>query len=102
MQNFCVLVHIPIQLEYKGGYFMFVVNGKNSIIRFIAGFFVLSSVILSQVFHPYWLFFTGFVGFMLMFSSLTGFCPMEIILKSLGVKEKVVCDIENKTGKKIK
>lgn len=74
---------------------MFVVNGKYSIIRFMAGFFVLSSVILSQVHHPYWLFFTGFVGFMLMFSSLTGFCPMEIILKALGVKEKAICDIKN-------
>lgn len=75
---------------------MFVVNGKNSIIRLMAGFFVLTSVILSQVHHPYWLYFTGFVGFMLMFSSLTGFCPMEIMLKSLGVKEKAVCDLKNK------
>jgi len=73
---------------------MFVVNGKNSIIRLFAGFFVLSSVILSQVHHPNWLYFTGFVGFMLMFSSLTGFCPMEIILKSLGVKEKAICEFK--------
>ncbi len=73
---------------------MFIVKGKNSLIRLIAGFFVLGSVILSQIHHPYWLFFTGFVGFMLMFSSLTGFCPMEIILRAIGVKEKAVCDIE--------
>lgn len=73
---------------------MFVVNDKNSIIRLIAGFFVFSSVILSQIHHPYWLFFTGFVGFMLMFSSLTGICPMELILKAIGVKEKTICEIE--------
>ncbi len=73
---------------------MFIVNGKNSLIRLIAGFFVLGSVILSQVHHPYWLFFTGFVGCMLMISSLTGFCPMEIILRALGVKERATCELE--------
>lgn len=79
---------------------MFVVNGKHSLVRLIAGFFVLGSVIMSQLHHPYWLFFTGLVGFMLMFSSLTGFCPLELILKAMGVKEKAVCDIELKHTKK--
>lgn len=71
---------------------MYVVNGKNSMIRLIAGFFVLISVLLSHFHHPYWLFFTGFVGVMLIVSSLTGFCPMELILKAIGVKEKAVCE----------
>lgn len=71
---------------------MCVINGKNSIVQLIAGFFILSSVMLSQLHHPNWLLFTGFIGFMLMLSSLTGFCPMAIFLKSLGVKEKVVCE----------
>lgn len=73
---------------------MFVVSGKNSMVRLIAGFLILASVILSQVHHPYWIYFTGFIGFMLIFSSITGFCPMEIILKALGVKEKAVCDMK--------
>ncbi len=70
---------------------MYVVNGKGSLIRFIAGFFVLGSVLLSHFINPYWLFFTGFVGAMLMISALTGFCPMELILKALGAEQRKVC-----------
>ena len=67
---------------------MFLVNGKGSIIRLVAGFFVLASVLLSHYVSGYWLIFTGFVGFMLMISALTGFCPMELILKAFGMKER--------------
>lgn len=68
---------------------MFITKGKGSAIRLIAGFFVVASVLLSVYVSQYWLIFTGLVGVMLILSSLTGFCPMEIILRSLGVKEKV-------------
>jgi hypothetical protein len=71
---------------------MYIVNGKGSLIRLIAGFFVLSSVLLAVYVNKYWLIFTGLVGVMLMTSSLTGFCPMEIILRSMKVKEKVCND----------
>src|SRR6266542_1219191 len=41
----------------------------------------------SPVFHSQsWLWFTGFVGFMLTQSAITGFCPMGIVLRALGVK----------------
>lgn len=70
---------------------MFVVNGKGSIIRLIAGFFIVASVLLSHFASPYWLIFTGFVGCMLMVSALTGFCPMELILKAFGAKEHKIC-----------
>lgn len=69
---------------------MFVVNGKGSFIRLIAGFFVVASVLLSHFVSPYWLIFTGLVGCMLMISALTGFCPMELILKAIGVKERKI------------
>ena len=69
---------------------MYVVNGKGSWIRLIAGFFVLGSVLLSYLASPYWLILTGLVGLMLMISSLTGFCPMEIILKALGVEQRSI------------
>lgn len=69
---------------------MYVVNGRGSLIRLIAGLFVLGSVLLGVFINKYWLVFTGFVGCMLMISSLTGFCPMEIILKAIGVEERVV------------
>jgi hypothetical protein len=52
----------------------------------VAGSFILLSVALSQFHSPYWLFFTAFVGVNLLQSSVTGFCPMVLILKKFGVK----------------
>ena len=52
----------------------------------IAGVFVVLSVVLAQVFSPYWLLFTAFVGLNLTQSAFTGFCPLATILKKFGVK----------------
>jgi hypothetical protein len=52
----------------------------------VAGSFILLSVILSQIHSPYWLYFTAFVGANLLQSSITGFCPMAVILKKVGVR----------------
>ena len=52
----------------------------------VAGSFILISVALSQIHSPYWLFFTAFVGANLLQSSITGFCPMVVILKKIGVR----------------
>jgi hypothetical protein len=49
-----------------------------------AGFAILLSLILSHYHHPYWLFFTAFVGLNLFQSAFTGFCPLAIILKKMG------------------
>ncbi len=70
---------------------MYVINGKGSLIRLIAGFFVLGSVMLGKFVDPNWLYFTSLVGLMLMISSSTGFCPMEMILKLLGLPQKKAC-----------
>ena len=51
-----------------------------------AGSFILISLVLSQLHHPYWLFFTTFVGANLLQSAFTGFCPLAKILKALGAK----------------
>lgn len=51
-----------------------------------AGFMVLLSVGLSQLFSPYWLWLTAFVGINLMQASFTRFCPAAIAFKWLGVK----------------
>ncbi len=53
------------------------------VMRFIIGLFVLISAILGYLYHQYWLFFTMFVGLNLIQFSLTGFCPLEKILKYL-------------------
>ncbi len=55
------------------------------IIRRFAGIFVLASLLLAHYHSPYWLWVTAFVGFNLLQSSFTKFCPLEIILKKLGV-----------------
>jgi len=52
----------------------------------VAGLFILISVGLSQYHAVEWLWFTAFVGVNLLQSAFTGFCPMAIILKKLGVK----------------
>jgi len=55
------------------------------VIRRVAGVFILLSVALGVWVHPGWLGFTAFVGFNLLQSSLTGFCPLERILARFGV-----------------
>ena len=67
---------------------MYLINGKGSLIRFIAGIFVLGSASLGYFAQGYYLFFTMLVGTMLILSATTGFCPMEIILKLFKVKNK--------------
>ena len=48
------------------------------IIRRFAGIFVLASLVLAHYHSPYWLWVTAFVGFNLLQSSFTKFCPLEI------------------------
>ena len=52
----------------------------------IAGSFILLSVLLSVFHSPYWLFFTAFVGANLLQASFTGFCPIAVLFKKVGVK----------------
>jgi len=61
------------------------------IIRIMAGSFILLSLALgiegSPVFISQWfLAFTAFVGFNLLQSGFTGFCPPEILLSKMGIK----------------
>jgi len=55
------------------------------LIRRFAGAFVLVSLLLAQVHSRYWLWFTAFVGFNLLQSSFTNFCPLEMMLRKAGV-----------------
>jgi hypothetical protein len=64
------------------------------IVMAFAGFMIMLTVALgvpaSPIFHhEYWLFFTAFVGFNLLQSSFTGFCPLALILKKMGKKPGV-------------
>jgi hypothetical protein len=61
------------------------------LVRVFAGCFIVISLLLgvpaSPLFHSqYWLFFTAFVGLNLAQSGFTRWCPLEIILRKLGMK----------------
>ena len=57
----------------------------NSIIRALAGSFVILSLVLAHFVSEYWLFFTLFVGLNLFQSAFTKWCLAEEILKKFGV-----------------
>jgi hypothetical protein len=65
----------------------------NRIVRIVAGFFIMLSLALAQIFGQInlgelsWLWFTAFVGVNLFQSGFTQFCPLDSILKKAGVKE---------------
>lgn len=58
---------------------------KERIVRAVAGLFMLLSVALAYFVSPYWLILALFVGFNLLQSSFTQFCPLEKILDSMGI-----------------
>lgn len=58
----------------------------DTMLRGIAGFFVIVSALLAHYHSSYWLLFTGFVGVNLLQSAFTHWCPMMTLLRKLGVK----------------
>jgi hypothetical protein len=65
----------------------------NQFVRIIAGFFIMTSLALAHfsgqvdMSRLSWLWFTAFVGANLFQSGFTKFCPLDMILKKLGVAE---------------
>ncbi len=57
-------------------------------ILLIVGLVVLSSVLLAVYHSPTWLWLTGIMGLHLVQASITGFCPVVIALKKMGVPER--------------
>jgi len=58
-----------------------------SLLRLIAGALVAASVLLGMYVHPYFLWFTVFVGLNLFQSAFTSWCPMMTILRRLGIRD---------------
>ena len=56
------------------------------IVMAFAGAMVLVSLLLALVHSTYWLFLTAFVGGNLFQAAFTGFCPLAIILKKIGLR----------------
>ena len=69
----------------------------NQFVRIIAGFFIMLSLALAHFNGQVnmgtlsWLWFTAFVGFNLFQSGFTTFCPLDTILKKMGVAETSPC-----------
>jgi hypothetical protein len=64
-------------------------DGDMSIDRIVmafAGSMILVSLALSQLHSPDWLWLAAFVGANLLQAAFTGFCPLAIVLKKLGVR----------------
>lgn len=61
----------------------------DSMLRLIAGFFVMLSVLLGIYVNANFLWFTLFVGANLFQSSFSGWCPMMTFLRKLGVPQEV-------------
>jgi hypothetical protein len=72
----------------------------NQIVRIVAGFFIMTSLVLAHVMGQVdmsklsWLWFTAFVGANLFQSGFTKFCPLDSILKKLGSRSPLTTKVE--------
>ena len=57
------------------------------ILRGMAGFFILLSLVLAYYVSPGWLWFTAFVALNLFQSAFTNWCPAMWVLKKCGVSQ---------------
>ena len=67
------------------------------IIRSFAGTVILISLALGYTHSPYWYLLTAFAGLNLFQSGLTGFCPPELVLRKLGVKQAATARSQSRT-----
>lgn len=51
-----------------------------------AGTMILVSVLLTLLVSPYFIWFTAFIGANLLQSTVTGFCPVARMFRTLGLK----------------
>jgi hypothetical protein len=56
------------------------------VVMAFAGAMILISLLLSWMYSHYWLLLTAFVGANLFQAAFTGFCPLAILLKKIGMK----------------
>lgn len=72
--SICVYAHISPAQTMK----------TDSLVRLLAGVFVLLGTVLAWRVSPWWLLLPGFVGANLIQSVFTGFCPPTLVLTKLG------------------
>ncbi len=54
----------------------------------IGGLFVAGTTVLGLLVHPYWHYATLFVGVMFVNFALSGYCPLALILRAVGIKKR--------------
>jgi rhodanese-related sulfurtransferase len=59
-------------------------------VRFTAGLLVLTGILLSIFVHPYFLIFSGFVGFGLAFTATIDWCGMGLLIAKMPWNKRVV------------
>lgn len=59
------------------------------IVMAFAGSMVLLSLLLSLIHSSYWMLLNAFVGINILQAAFSGFCPLAIVLKKIGVKPGV-------------
>ncbi|PWI58360.1 DUF2892 domain-containing protein [Sulfoacidibacillus thermotolerans] len=67
----------------------YVCEGKGSLIRLLAGSIFWISILLSLFVNKWLVLIGGLPATMLIISYTTGFCPTELVLKKLGVEERI-------------
>lgn len=60
---------------------------REYIIRMVAGLMVLIGITLAYAVDIKWLLLPAFVGLNLIQSAFTKFCPLEVILKKMGIED---------------
>ena len=60
-------------------------NLDKAVVSF-AGIMVLLGLVLAQIYSPYWLLLTAFVGLNMLQAGITGFCPAAMIFKKVGIR----------------
>ena len=60
-------------------------------LRLIAGLVTLLSLVLAHYLSPNWLWLTAFVGFNLLQSALTNWCPAMSLFRAMGLKDAASC-----------
>ena len=63
------------------------------------GTMVMATSLLALFHHPYWTWFTLFIGFNCFQSSFTGFCPPSWLMKKFGLKtEAELAKVQARSG----
>jgi len=62
-------------------------------VRLMAGIMIIISLALAHYLSPYWLWLTVFVGFNLLQSAFTKWCPAITIFRVMGLRQEDCCGV---------